>query len=165
MRKEDEPHDNRGHLERLSLHRLGVFAMEEKLIEGLEIYEDHVTIIQDENRFLLPSNQASTFLIGMLRGRSWFIEDDEPFETRPASTEGSMDVPDERIDPLLQSTLNSLLELTKKVGILQGYEKDEQTHTVRIDIPACSTILPYGDALGYLIDCIQHELRTSRGER
>lgn len=161
MRKGDEPRDA-GHLAGLSLHRLGAYAIEEELIEGIEIRPDHVTIVQGENRFVLPPRQASTFLIGMLRGRSWFFEPEE-LPAEPPQTEVAPII-EQAVDPSLESTVDSLLHFTTEAGILEGYEKDPATQSVRVDIPACSTRLSYTDALNFLLDCIQHELRARRGE-
>ncbi|MEX2400046.1 MAG: hypothetical protein WD423_04690 [Rhodothermales bacterium] len=183
MKEEDEPKDT-AYLSSLSLHKLGAYAMEEELIEGIEIRDDVVTIVQGDNRFVLPPKQAATFLVGMLRGRSWFIQPGDP-EGRPAEPGSDPSEPGE--DPAepgrdpehaadepgggqgvhnqsLERTLDSLLAFAQDAGILDGYEKDAETQTVRIDIPACSTTLSYIDALGYLLDCIQYELRAYREE-
>lgn len=141
--------------------------MEEKLIEGIEIQEDRVTIVQGENRFVLPPEQATTFLIGMLQGRSWFIEPEEPATPELLAEEEEVPAvrdPSTSFHESLEGALDSLLTFTKEVGIVEDFEKHAQSETVSIDIRACSTTLSYGDALGYLLDCVQDELRTLRGE-
>lgn len=160
MKREDGPRRT-GRLAKLSLRKLGAYAMEEELVEGIEIREDFVTIVQGDNRFVLPPSQASTFLIGMLRGRSWFVEED-PF-AGPGDPPMEPPFPGD-IDLRLSDTLDSLLNFTKEVGILESFEKNEAEATVRLDIAACSTTLSFTDALSYLIDCIQHEMRSLRGE-
>lgn len=139
--------------------------MDEELIDGIEIEEDRVSIVQGENRFVFPPKKASTFLIGMLRGRSWFTESDKP--TRATEVGEKEDAAEPRRTAFresLEDALDSLLTFTKDVGILEDYEKHDETEAVRIDISACSTLLSYGDAVAYLLDCVQHELRTLRGE-
>lgn len=164
MMKNKDASREAGPLAELSLHRLGAYAIEEELIEGIEIRPDHVTIMQGENRFMLHPKQASTFLIGMLRGRSWFFEQEDPFETQASPATAADKKATRPADRSLATTLDSLLEFSKEAGILEGFEKDEQNQSVRVDISACSTTLSYTDALGYLLDCIQHELRSLRGE-
>lgn len=163
MREENDERDP-AFLARLSLHRLGGYAIEEELIDGIEIEEHRVTIIQGENRSVFPPKQASTFLLGMLRGRSWFAEPAEP-PVEAVKAEEEAEAPRSiAFRELLDDALDSLLAFTKEVSILEDYEKDEDAETVRIDISACSTTLSYGDAMAYLLDCIQHELRALRGE-
>ena len=145
----------------LSIHRLAEFAMEEELIDGFYFLSEEATITQGDRRFVLPHRQACTFLIGMLRGRSWYLDDpsqgvhdsadDEPTpgDDHPAGTGRD-----------LESTLDALLTFTRDVGIIQGYEKDIDDRTVRIDISACSLSMSFADTLGYLLDCVQHEMRS-----
>lgn len=162
MSEKNDPRDA-GPPQRLSLHRLGAYAIEEAFIDGIEIRPEAVTIIQGEHRFVLPPKQASAFLFGMLRGRSWFLEATEPIEEQtPDSDAGEARGGG---GSSLDATLDSLLEFTHEIGILVGYAKDESARTVRIDILACSTTLSYADALQYLLDCIEDELRTKRGGR
>jgi hypothetical protein len=160
MREKDDPRDA-GPLARLSLQRLGAYAIEEAFIDGIEIRPEHVTIIQGDHRFVLPPKQASAFLFGMLRGRSWFLEASEPIEGH--TTDPDTEAAGGGAGPSLVATLDSLLEFTKEIGILKSYEKDANARSVRIDISACSTTLSYTDTLHYLLDCIQDELRALRG--
>lgn len=173
MRKEEEPRES-GYLTRLSLQKLGAYAIQEELIEGIEIREDRVVIVQGDNRFVLPPDRASTFLVGMLRGRSWFLDPEEPLTIHapeePAPYRGGVQghgskTPTSDIDYTVERTLDSLLSFAMEAGIIDGYEKDAAAQTVKIEVPACSTTLSYPDTLAYLLDCIQYELRARGHER
>jgi len=149
----------------LSLDRLAEFAIEEELIDSFELYPDYAIIVQSDMRFVLPHRQACTFLIGMLRGRSWYLDDHSLASVSPKSGRPETDAPlfDEEGQGQrrnLESTLDALLTFTREVGIIEGYDKVALDRTVRIDIPACSTTMSFIDALGYLFDCVQHEMRS-----
>lgn len=149
----------------LSLDRLAEFAMEEELIDTFESFPDYAIIIQSDMRFVLPHRQACTFLIGMLRGRSWYLDDSEVAPPLPEVDLQETEVQlfsDEAQGPRrhLESTLDALLTFTREVGIIEGYDKDADERTVRVDISACSMTMTFIDALGYLFDCAQHEMRS-----
>lgn len=153
-----------GFLRRLTLDELAAYAIKEQLIDAVQALDDRVVITQGDHRFVLPPKQASTFLVGMLRGRSWYVDDDPPAASKagrpfPLASIGEKKEAAHELRPI-DTTLQSLLAFTREVGIIQGYERDVEARTVRIDIPACSTSLSYVDAVHYLFDCIQHEMRT-----
>lgn len=152
----------------LSLDKLAQFAVEEALIDRFEVAGSDTTIIQGDQQFRLPHRQASTFLIGMLRGRSWYVDDpcgnvstsdqstdpidDSPIGSPPeASEEGRS----------LAATLDGLLTFAQNTGIIREYRKDPDDRTVQIDIAACSSVFTYVEAVSYLFDCVQHEVRTT----
>lgn len=163
----EETHARAGSLRRLSLEELAAYAIQEKLIDAFETFDDRAVITQGDHRFVLPPRQATTFLIGMLRGRSWYVEDrpsEPPITTYPSAPPLSAKEPStsKSSPPPLDTTLRSLLAFTYRVGIIEGYEPDDESRSVRIDIPSCSTSLSYAEAVSYLFDCIQHEMRTVR---
>lgn len=161
-------------LRTLPLEELGRHALLHQLIDAFETFDDRVLITQGHNRFVLPHRQAVTFLIGLLQGRGW----PGPAASHSASRrelesdramgrwlDSSAPVPDPTtIDQLspsaLETTLRMLLTFTREVGIIEGYSFDEDVGSVRIEIKACSTELSYADAVAYLFDCIQFEMRS-----
>lgn len=174
--KYHDSHARAGSLRRLSIDELGAYAIQEELIDAFEAFDDRAIITQGDHRFILPPRQASTFLIGMLRGRSWYVDDPaapapdakpirRPAALRPSGRERDQESGAERSggQPPLDMTLRSLLAFTREVGIIEGYDRDDEARTVRIDIAACSTNLSYTDAVDYLFDCIQEEMRTLKG--
>lgn len=151
-----------GRLARLSLRALAEYARREELIDNLDELGDHVVITQADNRFVLPKHQASTFLIGMLRGRSWFVDEpEEPPRPAPQAAKagptswGSQEDARRTLDQML----DSLLRFATETNIIEGYEKHESDRLVNIHISAVSTELSYADALNFLLDCIQYEFR------
>ena len=151
----------------LSIPRLAEFAMEEELIDRFDFVSDEATITQGERRFVLPHRQACTFLIGMLRGRSWYLDDSDLQEIIQEESQAEVLDPAETLTidftgsrRNLETTLDALLTFTREVGIINGFEKADDDRHVRIDIPACSIVMSYADALGYLFDCVQHEMRS-----
>ena len=152
-----------GSLRRLSLDELATYAIKEQLIDGVDAFDDRVVITQGDHRFVLPPKQASTFLIGMLRGRSWYVEDDPAVTSRAGTTSPLRSLSESDVSSdvrPIDSTLKSLLAFTREVGIIKGFEQDKESRSVRIDISVCSTDLSYLEAVNYLFDCIQHEMRT-----
>ena len=163
-------------LRHIPLEELGRYALDQRLIDGFDFFDDRVVITQGHHTFSLPRQQAVTFLVGMLQGRTWSSLESlaHPGPTLGFSPERPGAVPSgvalagdldaraiERLTPsALESTLQSLLTFTRNVGIIEGYDLDEAEGTVRIDISACSTRLPYADAVSYLFDCIQYEMRA-----
>lgn len=152
----------------LSLDNLAEFAIAEKLIDRFDVTGDHATFLQGEQRFRLPARQASTFLIGMLRGRSWYIDDSQTESPKHSSAVPKLSLTPSETQPhepgasrSIEATLDTLLTFTNDVGIILGYEKDAGRRLVKIDIPACSSVFSYVDAVGYLIDCLQHEVRST----
>lgn len=170
---QNDTHDRARSLRRLSVDELGAYALQEELIDAIETSKDRTVITQGDHRFVLHPRQATTFLIGMLRGRSWYADDPvaepEPAARGPAKAT-SID-PKERAEsrsptraidaPPLDLTLRALLAFTKEAGIIEDYHTDNEARAVRIDIAACSTHLTYVEAANYLFDCIQHEMRSS----
>lgn len=150
----------------LSLDKLAEFAIEEKLIDRFELAGSDVTIFQADRRFRLPHRQASTFLIGMLRGRSWYV-DDPRRENAQSSAAGihsepvTADAEQPATARSIDATLEALLTFTKDVGIILGYRKDADSRSVHIDISACSSVFSYVDAVAYLFDCVQHQVRIT----
>ncbi len=152
----------------LSLDKLAEFAIEEELIDRFEVGGNDVTIVQGDLQFRLPHRQASTFLIGMLRGRSWYVDDssrgdaaDPEKVAKPGDASASVEETEPAAGRSIEATLEALLTFTKDTGIIKGYRKEPRDRIVQIDIPACSSVFSYVDAVSYLFDCVQHEVRIT----
>lgn len=172
---QNDTHDRARSLRRLSVDELGAYALQEELIDAIETSKDQVVIIQGDHRFVLRTRQATTFLIGMLRGRSWFVDDPHSSPASRGLEHATSIDPKQRAEPRSPTRANdappqdvalrALLAFTKEAGIIEGFEGDEEARAVRIDIAACSTHLPYVEAVNYLFDCIEHEMRSSMKRR
>lgn len=151
----------------LSLDKLAELAIAEKLIDRFDVAGNRATILQRDKRFSLQSRQASTFLIGMLRGRSWYKDPQvesathSPTLSALAPTSAAIESEEGGSTRSIEATLDALLTVTKDIGVILGYEKNAGNRIVQIDIPACSSVFSYVDAVGYLFDCVQHEVRST----
>lgn len=165
----EDTHVRARSLRRLSVDELGAYALQEKLIDAIEAFDDRVLITQGHHRFVLPPRQAVTFLIGMLRGRTWYADPPGPALAKTETGQFVHPRESRSLDAAertsFRPTLESLLAFASEVGIIEGFGWDRDTHTVRIDISACSTQLSDADALHYLFDCVQHEMRLLRSLR
>lgn len=169
----------------LSLEKLVAFATEEQLVDDVRVEGEQVVIRQGNDVFRIPRRLAATFLVGMLRGRSWFLEDDaEELAAEAAGEEPEADAPDDTPDEAAEEeqpdevegedegeavgivrTLDALLAFTIDVGLILSYEKHPERREVLIQIPACEASLSYADAVNFLFDCVQDHLQIGRGRR
>lgn len=151
----------------MPLDRLAEFAIEEKLIDRIDLAGAYVTIVQGETQFRFPDLHASTFLMGMLRGRSWYIDQPDGDDTIDWTSLAEHSPPVTIAPPedtvghrSIEATLQALLTMTKDIGIIADYRTNACDRTVTVDISACSSTFAYVEALAYLFDCVQHEIRS-----
>ena len=157
-----------------SLDTLISMALAESLVENVRIEGDRIILSQRKEDFQLGRSQARIFLIGMLRGRSWYqtLEQEVPHAARDESlAERIEEGPVDRQNPQksnkgyfrgVSSMLNALLSYTKAEGWILDYRRDDAAQTVEIDLTACSISLNFEEAVVYLTGCIQDHVLKYR---
>ncbi len=164
--------------ERFPLDRLIAFAMREMLIDGVEEHGSEVVLLQGARRVRLSHRQASVFLVGMLRGRSWYAgalmeSEDAPAETdadegspgaqpeaSPAEASPAEAAPSE--DRGTEAILDALLAYAREAGLIEHFDKNARAAEVTLWITACKSTMPFGEAVTYLFDCVQDHVRAGR---
>ena len=143
----------------------------DELIDACHITGDHVTIIQGTKRHVFPYQQARTFLMGMLRGRSWNLNpsnQEQPFshlraidKNREADTEKRrLSYGSRGVEP----ALDELLEMAREMELIEGFEKSADEHTVTVILSACQTQMSYEEAITFLAECVLYKLNSLREE-
>ncbi len=164
------------------------------LIDACHITGDFVTIVQGTKRHRFPYGQARTFLMGMLRGRSWNLKADETDPERgflrqrgvqrrsddvravlKAVAEENRD-PNHRLDiedpppapnRFLQSitpALDELLGMAVNMELIESSSKAASGRMVTISLSACQTKMRIDEAVVFLTECILHKLSAMREE-
>lgn len=132
----------------LSIGDLAEQLLGDRLIEACELTKDHVTIIQDSDRFTFPYDKARPFMMAMLRGRTW--------RPRGGGDGGPADAARS-----LPSALDELAAIAANLGIIAHYERIEAGR-VNIGLSSCESELHDEEAVAFLADCIHHHLKTLR---
>ena len=153
--------------------------LSDELIDACHITGEHVTIVQGTKRHTFPYQQARTFLMGMLRGRSWNLnprpEAEEPgvsplraidkkreaSSVRTENASGSISVTQYGS---LEPALDELLEMSREMELIEGHEKDMEGRIVTIILSACQTKMSFEEAITFLAECVLYKLNTLREE-
>lgn len=166
----------------------------DSLIDACHITGDFVTIVQGTKRHSFPYRQARTFLVGMLRGRSWNLKGDEGAHDRairtmravenrtdesgtqipaPAATQGLRQeaTAGERTAAsfgtpvrLIGPALDELLAMAVDMELIEGSSKDHTGNTVTIVLSVCQTQMQFDEAVVFLTECILYKLNAMRDE-
>ena len=145
--------------------------LSDELIDACHITGDHVTIIQGPKRHVFPYQQARTFLMGMLRGRSWNLNPsghEQPFSHLRAVDKNRESEPEkQRLSyglPGIEPALDELLEIAKNMELIEGFEKSAGERNITVILSACQTQMSYEEAITFLAECVLYKLNALREE-
>lgn len=133
----------------------------DRLIDACHMTIDYVTIVQGTKRYSFALRKARTFLLGMLRGRSWNPERPSDASTRDVSTLRAVDtmraIEVSGTEPF-EPALDGLLHIATYMRIIEGHERDPGAGSVTISLSACETEMRENEAIAFLAECILHKL-------
>lgn len=134
----------------VSLGRLIELALEDLLIEACYLDDDYLVVVLGGTCFSFSYPDARTFLIGVLRGRSWYCDrQPEQLPTRVRLTEQPW--PQE-------ATLDDLLSYANMLGLIEDYTRHPAVGSVTIRSATFTCTMTYAEAIDFLADGIQEEL-------
>lgn len=176
----------------LSVGELLDQLLADSLIDACHITGDNVTIVQGTKRHSFPYGQARTFLMGMLRGRSWNLKASEPegdyglpplraIEKRREEAIAALagtdtDVTETYSEPqrpasasrqyvrALGSALDELLVMAVDMDLIESSSINEVDQTVTIVLSACQTQMQYDEAVVFVTECILYKLNAMRDD-
>lgn len=125
---------------RLSVGEIAEQLLRDGLIDVCELRKEHVVLLQDGKRHTFSYRDAHTFMLGIVRGRSW--------------------TPLLAADPRrLHAVLDDLADTARSLDLIRRFENigDGQ---VRITLSACQAELPDEEAVAFLADCILHRFKS-----
>lgn len=153
--------------------------LSDELIDACHITAAHVTIVQGSTRHTFPYQQARTFLMGMLRGRSWNLNPRHEGEELGASPRRALEkarktsfAGKERgsgskspsMPGSIEAPLDELLDMSREMELIEGYEKDRESNFVTIILSACQAKMSFEEAITFLAECVLYKLNVIREE-
>ncbi|MEX0601119.1 MAG: hypothetical protein WD021_07960 [Rhodothermales bacterium] len=138
--------------------------LEKSLIDACHMTREYVTVVQGTKRHSISYKKARTFLMSLLRGRSWEQNASTSAEAElmplraVSAARGLRTETDRTADP----ALDELLRVAAEMHLIKEYARDAETRSVAIELAACRIEMREAEAVAYLAECILHELNLLR---